>query len=65
MPADIASPSASHKEIRGLKDSEEVVDIEMDKRTVKMTKPFLASPSTISVCALAYGVLVGLLAFEG
>jgi hypothetical protein len=34
---DVASPSGSHKEIRGAKDSE-VVEVEMEKGTVKMTK---------------------------
>jgi len=35
---DVASPSASHKEIRGAKNSAEVVEVVMEKGTVKMTK---------------------------
>lgn len=35
---EIASPSASHKGIRGAKGSAEVVDVEMEKGTVKMIK---------------------------
>jgi len=36
--AEIASPSASHRGIRGAMGSAEVVDVEMDQGTVKMTK---------------------------
>ena len=36
--ADTASPSGSHKEVRGAKDSAEVVDVDMEKGAVKMTK---------------------------
>jgi hypothetical protein len=36
--ADMAGPSESHKEIRGAKDSPEVVEVEMEKGAVKMTR---------------------------
>ena len=38
MNVDVPGPSASHKEMRGAKDSAEVVEVQMKKETVKMTK---------------------------